>query len=90
MSKTNNSKEYLKARLIRNMDSWLPIIQCQVPGCGAWLGVLTHVHVAKHGLTQEEYCKEYPQHCDAIFWGDAPLSPNRKKFKEYMKGGDTK
>ena len=57
---------------------WKKGIECR--GCGEVLELLTHVHVAKHGLTQEEYCIDNPDQSYTFCWGDEPGKLADKKF----------
>lgn len=45
----------------------LKSVQC--PICKEGLDLFTHVHVAKHGLTKDEFLKLYPQFNSYGYWG---------------------
>ncbi len=50
--------------------------------CGEGVDILTRVHVKKHGLTLEEYCLMFPDHCEPKYWGCVTSPATTKKFKK--------
>ncbi len=60
-------------------------VQC--PICGKYVDLFTKVHMAKHGLTREEFVKKYPQYDHNSYWGDIP---NDASLKYLLGRGSTK
>ncbi len=51
--------------------------------CGQAVEVLTKIHIAKHGLTQQEYLRRYPDHCYLHMWPDLPNFKNQEKYRKW-------
>lgn len=51
--------------------------------CGEMVEILTKTHIAKHGLTQNEYLRRHPNHCYLHMWPDLPTWRNQEKYKEW-------
>ena len=85
MAFRNKKARKIPQKLVDLRAMGMPSVECKVPGCGEWLWMLTHTHVAKHEMTQEEYCSRYPEQCDIFYWAEAPTSANRGKFQRYLR-----
>jgi len=53
------------------------------PVCGATLELLTHVHVAKHGMTKKQFLERYPEFSGDAYWGTAPIKVNENCTRAY-------
>ena len=57
----------------------LPRVNCKI--CNEGLFCLTKVHVAKHDLTQREYCLIWPENANYSDWGTLRWPVGEKTFK---------
>jgi hypothetical protein len=64
-----------------SIASHRPVIICGE--CGQAVEVLTKIHIAKHGLTQQEYLRRHPDHCYLHMWPDLPNFKNQEKYRRW-------
>ena len=53
--------------------------------CGELVWIMTHCHIAKHGLTFEEYLKKHPHHAYLWIWPDVAGEQSYAKFARLQK-----